>query len=95
MSANKSLAYDRTDFSYRILKANNRMRRVLDAGSDMTIHLWFKDFLFTYEEEYLICDWTCLIGEVGGNLGFFLGGSILALSDAVIRAAGDKTKKYS
>ena len=50
----------------------------LDEGADIVVHLWFKNFQFVYEEEYTVCDWTCLIGEFGGNWGFFLGGSILA-----------------
>ncbi len=56
----------------------------MDNGSEWTVHLWFKNFLFTYETEYVVCDWTCLIGEVGGNMGFFLGGSILAFIDIVM-----------
>jgi hypothetical protein len=53
-------------------------------GADWTVHVWFKNFAFTYETEYEVCDWTCLLGEVGGNLGFFLGGSILAFLDLAI-----------
>ena len=34
-------------------------------------------FVIKHEEEFLKCDSTCIIGEVGGNLGFFVGGSIL------------------
>ena len=34
-------------------------------------------FSIKHEEEFLKCDSTCIIGEVGGNLGFFVGGSIL------------------
>ena len=34
-------------------------------------------FTIMHEEEFLMCDSTCIIGEVGGNLGFFVGGSIL------------------
>ncbi len=57
----------------------------LDRDSDWIVHLWFKNFFFTYEAEYLVCDWTCLVGEVGGNLGFFLGGSLLAFIDLIIK----------
>ena len=35
-------------------------------------------------DEYVVCDASCLIAEVGGNLGFFLGGSILALLDLIV-----------
>ena len=41
----------------------------------------FKNFRVTNQEEYVVCNWTCLIGELGGNLGFFLGGSILMYYD--------------
>ncbi len=58
--------------------------RSMDKGADWILHLWFKNFLFTYETEYVVCDWTCLIGEIGGNLGFFLGGSILAVIDTLL-----------
>ncbi len=69
-------------------------------GKDMNVHkclvrLWFKDFLFTYETEYLVCDWTCLLGEVGGNLGFFMGGSLLALGDAIIKLSKKKIGKIT
>ena len=53
----------------------------LDGTPDWTVYLWFKNYLFTYEEEYDVCDPTCLIGELGGNLGFFLGGSLLTYYD--------------
>ena len=56
----------------------------VDKDSDWVIQIWFKNSQFTYEEEYIVCDWTCLIGEVGGNLGFFLGGSILAFIDTIM-----------
>ena len=52
-------------------------------SADISAFLWFKNFKFKYEEEYIVCDWTCLIGEIGGNFGFFLGGSILALYDSL------------
>lgn len=44
--------------------------------TDYAVNFWFKAFNFQYDEEYILCDWTCLVGETGGNLGFFLGGSI-------------------
>ena len=59
----------------------------IDNGADLVVHMWFKNFQFTYEEEYIVCDWTCLLGEIGGNLGFFLGGSILTCLDIVLNPA--------
>ena len=62
---------------------NDPSLAAIDNGSDLVVHLWFKNFQFTYEEEFIVCDWTCLLGEIGGNLGFFLGGSILAFFDLI------------
>ena len=41
-------------------------------------------FAIKHEEEFLKCDSTCIIGEVGGNLGFFVGGSILLGLDMIL-----------
>ena len=41
-------------------------------------------FMFTYDEEYVVCDYTRVIGEVGGNLGFLLGSSIFVYFDSVL-----------
>ena len=54
-----------------------------DAAADIMAFVWYKNFKFQYNEEYIVCDWTCLLGEIGGNFGFFLGGSILALFDVL------------
>lgn len=47
----------------------------LDNGAEWVLVLWFKNLLFQYEHEYIICDYTCVVGEIGGNLGLFLGNS--------------------
>lgn len=57
-----------------------------DNDAFHVIYLWFKNFKFKYEKEYLVCDWTCLVGEIGGNFGFFLGGSVLAVFDLILGA---------
>ena len=46
-------------------------------GSNVSLQIAFADFKITQREEYLACDDTCIIGQIGGNLGLFLGGSIL------------------
>ena len=35
-------------------------------------------------KEHLLCDNTCLLGEIGGNLGLFLGGSIYMFFDIIM-----------
>ena len=38
-------------------------------------------FTIPHLEEFFKCDTGCVVGELGGNLGFFLGGSILLILD--------------
>lgn len=85
----------RHKYSYDIIDDEHWLKPLEGAGNntDWTVHLWFKNFLFKYEAEYVVCNWTCLIGEVGGNLGFFLGGSILAFSDLLLRSAQDRFER--
>ena len=54
-------------------------------GPGKSLKIAFSDFRVTYKKEYLNCDTTCIIGEVGGNLGFFLGGSILIFFDILAK----------
>ena len=63
---------------------------------DVEVHNWKKsktgcsiqislgDSLLGHKEQYLSCDMTCIIGEFGGNLGFFLGGSLLLGFDIIV-----------
>ena len=50
-----------------------------------TMTIGFANALIKYQEEYIGCDGTCLIGEFGGNLGFFLGGSLLFGIDVMLQ----------
>ena len=52
----------------------------------------FPDFQFTHREEYPACDATCIFGELGGNLGLFLGGSILLGLDLLLEYAAKITR---
>ncbi|XP_059098081.1 uncharacterized protein LOC131892296 [Tigriopus californicus] len=57
----------------------------MDNGADWIVYLWFKNYQFQYDTEYVVCDSTCLLGEIGGNLGFFLGGSVLAYMNTIVQ----------
>ena len=49
-----------------------------------SIQIGFSNFMIVNSKEYYKCDFACIIGQLGGNLGFFLGGSILAAMDFII-----------
>lgn len=83
----------RTSYSYSVLNQWHYLK-YLDKDADWTVHIWFKNFFFTYEQEFVVCNWTCLIGEFGGSLGFFLGGSILAFFDIMFRPVGKRMHLY-
>ena len=48
------------------------------------MYLWYQNFLFTRSQEYVVCDYTCLLGELGGGLGFFLGWSLLSAYEYIL-----------
>ena len=66
---------------------------ILLNDSVKTLNVVFDNFVVEQREEFLACDTTCVIGELGGNLGFFLGGSILALFDVIVNLCTKISKK--
>ncbi|XP_023326275.1 acid-sensing ion channel 4 [Eurytemora carolleeae] len=48
---------------------------------DFAISIWAKNFQIEDSEEIIVCDSTCLLGEVGGNIGLYLGVSVITLVD--------------
>ena len=48
-------------------------------GDGLEFDITFKNFVVEHKEEFPACDFSCLVGEIGGNIGFFLGGSLLIL----------------
>jgi hypothetical protein len=52
-------------------------------GDGVEFEIAFKKFVFEHKNEFRACDFSCLIGEIGGNLGFFLGGSLLIIIEFV------------
>ena len=51
-----------------------------------SIQIGFSDFMIVYAKQYKMCDFACILGQLGGNLGFFLGGSVLAGLDFIFLA---------
>ena len=50
-----------------------------------TMKVKLDGFTIEHREEYLECDSTCIIGNIGGNIGFFLGASILLGLDVILK----------
>ena len=44
--------------------------RMRAGPEDKFLDITFRNFAFTYSEEHLACDTTCVHGELGENLGF-------------------------
>ena len=57
-----------------------------NLGTSVSLQVAMDGVTSFHEEEYFKCDSTCILGEIGGNLGFFLGGSILLGLDIIITA---------
>ena len=53
-------------------------------ATPVSLQLALDGFTFYHEEEFYKCDTTCIIGELGGNMGFFLGASVLLSVDILI-----------
>ena len=66
------------------------VREVYGEGVDFEIT--FKNFVFEHKDEFRQCDFTCVIGELGGNLGFFLGGSLLFIIEFILMYVVPKLK---
>ena len=69
---------------YRLMYQNNEEEMSTDTRQNHSLMIVFDNYKVEKRQELQACDSTCVIGELGGNLGFFLGGSILALLDIII-----------
>ena len=54
------------------------------SGEGHNLSIAFKNFVFQHSDEFRSCDFTCFIGELGGNIGFFLGGSLLSIIEYLL-----------
>ena len=63
---------------------NIKLEKLDIAGKGNSFQIAFPDFSIKSSSEYFACEWTCIVGELGGNLGFFLGGSIIFAIDLLI-----------
>ena len=64
-----------------------------DWRSGRSLQISLANLAINTEEEYLSCDMTCIIGEFGGNLGFFLGGSLLFGYNVIVQYLAQALEK--
>ena len=69
---------------YKLAYDNNEEEMNAQARGKYSLVIAFEHFMIEERQEFRACDETCVIGELGGNLGFFLGGSILAFLDITV-----------
>lgn len=62
-----------------VTEYKTKLEKWQDWRPGRSLQIVLTDFAITYKEEYLGCDLPCIIGEIGGNLGFYLGASILLI----------------
>ena len=70
-----------TSYDLQFSKSGSFSGSKVDGVKENSLQIGYTDFRFVNYKEYPACDLTCIIGQLGGNLGFFLGGSILAVVD--------------
>ena len=71
----------RKNFKVKITAAKSYISTIRYPTRSLKVEL--DGFTIEHQEEYLECDSTCIIGHLGGNIGFFLGFSILLGLDVV------------
>ena len=52
-------------------------------ATPVSLQIALDGFTVSHQEEFYKCDTTCILGELGGNMGFFLGASILLGIDII------------
>lgn len=65
------------DFVTKPINASNAMNSVV------MVNLYYESLSFSQSDEAIACDWICLISNMGGTMGLFLGAGILSLGEIV------------
>ena len=52
-------------------------------NSFVAVNVYYESLSYTYSEEDVACDWICLISNIGGTMGLFMGAGILSLAEIV------------
>ena len=52
-------------------------------NSIVMVNLYYNSLSYTWSEEDVACDWVCVLANIGGTLGLFLGAGILSLGEII------------
>ena len=75
------------------LAYNVKIEKWENWRSGRSLQISLDNLVISTEEQYVSCDMTCIIGEFGGNLGFFLGGSLLFGFNVILEFCSQTLKK--
>ena len=52
-------------------------------NSIVMVNLYYHSLSYTWSEEDVACDWVCVLANIGGTLGLFMGAGILSLGEII------------
>ncbi len=52
-------------------------------NSIVSVNLFYQSLSYTQSDEDEACDWICLLANIGGTLGLFMGAGVLSLGEIV------------
>ena len=53
------------------------------AKSLVSVNLFYESLSYTLSEEDPACDWICMIANIGGTMGLFMGAGLLSLGEVI------------
>ena len=71
----------------------NQIYELPKKDSPFILYFWKPDFWLRQEDEYIVMTFWGFLSDFGGNLGLFLGGSIISISSFILIQMPDYLKK--
>ena len=71
----------------------NQIYELPKENSSFIMYIWKPDFWLRQEDEYIVMTFWSFLSDFGGNLGLFLGGSIISISCFILIQMPDYLKK--
>ena len=71
----------------------NQIYELPNPYSPFILYIWKPDFWLRQEDEFIVMTFWSFLSDFGGNLGLFLGGSIISISGFIFTQMPDYLKK--